>query len=827
MINSSNKRYKVRYTLVLIGVLAISGIGVVGKSILSKEGHFTQPVYIGGNFGIEKSQYNNVYKFPTQTELIDIADGLLQDKLTVYYELDSMEYSLDTLDWNVQYTVSPATFQLYLQCLNPIVYLTRAYEITENKQYLECAEEFLIKWNEYREDEKLSGKNNMVWYDHGTALRAENIIYYTLVAEEAQCLTQETKGLIIELLNLHAEFLAQEVNYTKNHNHGIFQDRALIYIAYFLNNENKQMWLEIAQERLKGQIEHAFTEEMVHVENSPGYQMGVIELFRVISEFLNQFEDNFGTQLYDSIKESMKFMTYITKPNGVVASIGDTNDIVGSTANSNSYAEFNNAEFTYASTCGEEGTQPEENSVFYPKSGYYISHNDWDVENYKQSTWTMFKSGFKSKTHKHADDNSFMLYSKGYDIFVDPGWYNYTYGDKYRDYFISSLAHNSVIVDGKSYSVTDENSYKTGIYDYESNDNYDYIVGYNDMYNDVMIDRHFYNLGDAIILYDDIISDTEHTYSQLFHASEYMEVISASNNEVLFSLADTEYNVRIKQLLENTTVNVINGGSEDGLFGHISRTMNHIDTIDTVKFDITGNNVELVTLITIEDKQGNIQDIDDIQFNSTDMIFSIKNNSDYTIKLKSRERMSVEDIEIIQDENEFTFINNSLGEDFYYAWYVIDKENGKAIHKQEYSKENHFAYAFNNPGEYLVRGYIKNSKGQMKKAIVGVISFNEESNSWKNNGNQYPYLNLKYNGHSYTQLDSDTYEFNVNYNYSLNSKIKWYIYKNSVYYDVCSTENNGKLQYIFDEPGTYTIMYYLTTQEKDNEFYNFPMITIN
>lgn len=132
----------------------------------------------------------------------------------------------------------------------------------------------------------------------------------------------------------------------------------------------------------------------------------------------------------------------------------------------------------------------------------------------------MFKSGYVSKTHKHADDNSFMLYSKGYDIFVDPGWYNYMTGNFYRDYFVSSNAHNTVIVDGKTYSPTAENSSKVGIYEYEQNENYDYVSGYNEMYNDVSFDRHFYNLGDAIIVYDNIESASEHIYSQLLHASE-------------------------------------------------------------------------------------------------------------------------------------------------------------------------------------------------------------------------------------------------------------------------------------------------------------------
>ncbi|MDO5852311.1 MAG: heparinase II/III family protein [Methanobacteriaceae archaeon] len=208
-----------------------------------------------------------------------------------------------------------------------------------------------------------------------------------------------------------------------------------MYIAYFLNNDDKREWLNIVKNRLTEQMNFAFNDEMVHVENSPGYQMGVIDLFRIISEFLVQFNDEYGTKLYDDVIKSTEFMAYIAKPNGAVAAIGDTNDIIGGNIIKN-MEHFKNDHLTYGFSQGTRGTKPTETSMFYPKSGYYISHNRWESEDYSKSTWTMFKSGYSSKTHKHADDNSFMLYSKGYDIFVDSGWYNYTTGNKYRDYYM-------------------------------------------------------------------------------------------------------------------------------------------------------------------------------------------------------------------------------------------------------------------------------------------------------------------------------------------------------------------------------------------------------
>lgn len=49
-------------------------------------------------------------------------------------------------------------------------------------------------------------RNSFVWYDHGTALRANNLIYYALVARESGNLSSEMEKLLDELLEEHAEF---------------------------------------------------------------------------------------------------------------------------------------------------------------------------------------------------------------------------------------------------------------------------------------------------------------------------------------------------------------------------------------------------------------------------------------------------------------------------------------------------------------------------------------------------------------------------------------------------------------------------------------------
>ncbi len=801
---------------------------------------------------LTREKYNCNLRYPDQDKVVQMAEDMLQGKLYVLDTEQPLPYeSVESLDWNVQYTTQPNTFQLYLQCLNPTMYLTRAYEVSGKIEYLQLAEELILSWNDFRQTPQAEG-NSFVWYDHGTALRANNLIYYALVARESENLSAETAELIESMLREHEEFLADDANYTKNHNHGIFQDQSLIYIAYYLDDENSEEYLNIAKERLAGQEDFAFNSEMVHVENSPGYQAGVMDLFWVVADFLEQYGDEYGQHIHEDLVQAARFMSYIVKPNGIVAEIGDTNS-AAKTNKADSVEDisaeqqetmttdletlqdlyFGSTELQYAQTMGQYGQKPEETAAFYPQSGYYISHNSWEKENYSQSTWQMFKSGYESKTHKHADDNSFMLYSKGYDIFVDPGWYNYMTGDPYRDYFVSSSAHNTVVVDGKSYSATVENSWKTGIYDWEDTADWDYVLGFNNQYTGVQFDRHFYNLGDSIILYDNIVSEDTHTYTQLLHASEEMELVEEGQQEVLFRLADTGYYVRVKQLIPCGSNRVTYGG-EDGAFSYISRSMAQLDEIYTLEYSVTGSNVDLVTLITIEDEQGQVQDLEDIAYHSDQMAFEVTKDSGETfqIQLKARERLDWTDVETQQLSGDtFRFTNNNEAEDseesLQYAWYVVEKDSAKVVEKTEWSTENVFEYTFSEPKEYLIKAYTRSANQRATgSAIIARITYDQDSGKYGVVTEQEEALNLVYNGQSLENLGDNTYRFTVDYDYAWNSEIKWYIYKNGGYYTVQRSENEKTLTYQFTEPGDYTVMYYLTTPNGDNEFWNFERITI-
>jgi len=414
-------------------------------------------------------------------QCLTYADRIMEGYLVVEDDLydEAVAFDVKNLDWDMQVTSSPNTFLLWLHTLNPVYYLSNAYVQTGNSKYMDLAGEILDSWIQY--DETSENKNRYIWYDHTVAVRTENLIYYALVCKNH---TGKPNEKVESLIQVHADWLSQEENYVIDHNHGIFEDGALIKCGYYLGIRD---YIDIGKERLDKQLKYAFPNKAVHIENSMGYHIGLIEYLRQISAFLSSVGDDYSETTKEYFTGAIEFLIYAYQPDLSLPSIGDTYG--GENTGKNEIYDYGNSFLRYIASKGKDGIKPEDKTKIFKNDGYVFIRENWDADSFTDSTWLMFKSGYNSTTHKHNDDLSIALYSKGYDIFIDPGMYNYMVGNYIHDYLNSSFAHNTIIVDDKSYPIAKNISEKAGILDYKITDQYTYIKGYNNLYETVMIDR--------------------------------------------------------------------------------------------------------------------------------------------------------------------------------------------------------------------------------------------------------------------------------------------------------------------------------------------------
>ena len=104
-----------------------------------------------------------------------------------------------------------------------------------------------------------------------------------------------------------------------------------------------------------------------------------------------------------------------------------------------------------------ERVQPAERSKSFSDSGYFVMRDGWE----EKSSYVIADCGSHSGlvpgaglAHSHADSLSFEFAARGTTWLLDPGTFTYTADPKLRDWFRSSAAHNTVVVDGESQSIS-------------------------------------------------------------------------------------------------------------------------------------------------------------------------------------------------------------------------------------------------------------------------------------------------------------------------------------------------------------------------------------
>lgn len=98
----------------------------------------------------------------------------------------------------------------------------------------------------------------------------------------------------------------------------------------------------------------------------------------------------------------------------------------------------------YGSSVTLPSTQP--NGAYFPVVGWAVMHSSMPD---KLRTSAYFKSSpFGSVNHSHADQNSFVMYSKGKVLAMDSGVYDYYNSPHWRTYYKHTKAHNAITFDG-------------------------------------------------------------------------------------------------------------------------------------------------------------------------------------------------------------------------------------------------------------------------------------------------------------------------------------------------------------------------------------------
>tara|TARA_R110001599_G_scaffold310954_1_gene518203 strand:- start:11313 stop:13406 length:2094 start_codon:yes stop_codon:yes gene_type:complete len=498
-------------------------------------------------------------------KLLNKADNLIISK---YQFMKYKAVTLPEIAWDED-PYDDVSWNFSLHKMDYIVTLTRAYEETENIAYLQKAQALVLDWISDNTFYLLLPPSKFTWNDHTTALRLMNWLYFIEVWKKTSLPTEKNAQTIFRSISGHAKLLASDHFYSYKHNHGIDQDRALIaFSAMHPYNVNSPSYQKLALERSKIQFALAVSENGIHMEHTPAYHFYGMTQIEKFSNFLALWDiaPTYVKQLQNKFTRMIDYIPYIVKPDGHIVQIGDT----AKSSITRKYKQLINLEklpqvIKELITTGATNNAIDESKVFQ-EEGYAIIRDSLNRElSFKDSFYLFFTAGaHEGRTHRQADDLSFVMSNRGNEILIDPGVYSYKENSG-RDYILSSSAHNTVIIDNKTYDGWD-----TTLDNFIANDTYTYLTATHHNYEGFTFERHLiYLANNMVIIIDNITNksvntkETSHEFQQIFHFAPMLKIDNVSLDKNAYSSILDANNTPILKVVQlgkiPTSIDIVKG----------------------------------------------------------------------------------------------------------------------------------------------------------------------------------------------------------------------------------------------------------------------------
>jgi len=340
-------------------------------------------------------------------------------------ELKSFEdTALDITDFSWSGLTRDRNWWWQLQGLPFLNWYVSSYSLQnldERQYFFECCVKAIQNWERKAKESK---EAPLVWHDHASAFRLRNLVDWAVFCQlRGICVHQECKDLDLTILIFeHLEWLNQDENYSKNTNHGFDQSMISLTVSLIFQCPQLKPYREVSRKRLAEEVKSAFTEQGVHVENSPGYQKVMLQRLKQLRKFRFLGAQEISKLAEEYIENAEDFLRALTLPDGSLPEIGDTRS-----GDAGIYSDY-----------------PDKATVYdYSKSGYVVIKGKISQN---LPYCFIFKCGHLSNYHRHDDDLMVYLNVAGNTVLSDGGLGAHAEKDARRMFLRSVYAHSLPII---------------------------------------------------------------------------------------------------------------------------------------------------------------------------------------------------------------------------------------------------------------------------------------------------------------------------------------------------------------------------------------------
>jgi hypothetical protein len=310
------------------------------------------------------------------------------------------------------------------------------------------------------------------------AFRAWSWLWSIHLLSGSQALSGDRLGRITAGLAAHARYIAANLStYFSPNTHLLGEGFALYAIGLLLPElRGAGGWREVGRRILLEQMERQVHSDGAHLEQSSCYHRYAADFFLCAALLADAAGEPFPASYLQRLERMAEFSLHAAWPSGTQPMTGDAdggqllllsprqpNDHRGLLSTAAIF--FARGDFARGAgrlheetvwLLGAEAaerftalaqTEPARASRVFPDCGAVIQRSDWSP----RARYLRFDTGPQGMppcAHGHADALAVLCAARGVEWIVDPGTYVYTSSRPWRDFFRSTRAHGTVVVDG-------------------------------------------------------------------------------------------------------------------------------------------------------------------------------------------------------------------------------------------------------------------------------------------------------------------------------------------------------------------------------------------
>ena len=379
-----------------------------------------------------------------QKEIIALADSILENRFVLGANAPQI-----TPEGKIAWHLNPSSDPEWLWALNrhqwwPVLGL--AYAQTADERYAAAFVAQMTDWVRAHRPPAQKNEKSSSWrlMEVGMRLRVSWIPCFALFYG-SPAFTDEAKLTMLRAIYDHAQFLSL---FQTNRNHFLRESSGLAYVStYFPEFKEASQWRQQALARLDQALVDQINRDGSHIEVSTGYQSLVIDELENVYDLLQANKLSLPREDLASWLESMyHVMAYLVRPDGAFPYVNDGSIYWQHSRLAKAGEKFGRDDLIYIGTGGRRGTRPKDTSVGLTDAGLYVMRSHWAQD----AHYLLFDAGPYGGPHGHEDKLNIALSAFGQPFIVDSSYYTYDGADPFRAHFVSSQAHNTVLVDGKS-----------------------------------------------------------------------------------------------------------------------------------------------------------------------------------------------------------------------------------------------------------------------------------------------------------------------------------------------------------------------------------------